>query len=391
MEQGFTLSQIDTTTPHPARMYDALLGGKDNYPPDRDAVRRLLKVAPEARDSARANRAFLQRAVRYLAGEAGIRQIIDVGTGIPAAGNVHQVAGEIAPGTRVAYVDNDPIVRVHANALLSGTGTTRIVLADLREPAAILSDPQIAALIDFTQPVALLLVAIMHFITGQEDPAGIITTFRDTLPAGSFLALSHATADLRPEGAQQAAAVYDQATSTVTLRSHAQITALFDGWDLVDPGLVQVPLWRPDGRMPRPKNSPRPGSTAASPARRHDHGRCLAIADGGQSARAGRFSRTSCRSRPVPVPQPRWQNAASALDAQPGRGSSRGRDGDRCGRWGTRCSGSVRAAGEAVQPGDDGLPLELLDLLTKRPGLRRAAEDRCRELALCNRVTHLKE
>jgi hypothetical protein len=164
-----------------------------------------------------------------------------------------ETAQAVAPKSHVVYVDIDPIVHVHANALLTGTGTTSIVLADLREPAAILADPEISALIDFTQPAALLLVAIMHFITDQEDPAGIIATFRDALPAGSFLALSHATADLRPESAEQAAAVYDQATSTVTLRSRTRVTALFDGWDLVDPGLVQVPLWRPDGRPPRPK------------------------------------------------------------------------------------------------------------------------------------------
>lgn len=253
MEQGFTLSQIDTTTPHPARIYDALLGGKDNYPADREAVRQILKAALEARDSALANRAFLGRVVRFLAGEAGIRQIIDIGTGIPTAGNVHQVAAEVAPGTRVAYVDNDPILHVHANALLADTGTTSIVLADLRDPEAILADPRITALIDFTQPIALLLIAVVHFLTDQEEPARIITAFREALPAGSYLALSHATGDFHPAAAHTAAAVYDQATSRVTLRGRAQIAALFDGWDLVDPGLVQVPLWRPDGRPPRPK------------------------------------------------------------------------------------------------------------------------------------------
>jgi hypothetical protein len=142
MEQGFTLSQIDTTTPHPARMYDALLGGKDNYPPDRDAVRRLLRVAPEARDSARANRAFLQRAVRYLAGEAGIRQIIDIGTGIPAAGNVHQVAGEIAPGTRVAYVDNDPLQVELCTRALSQSGCL-LLAANVEAPHSPCQSPQI--------------------------------------------------------------------------------------------------------------------------------------------------------------------------------------------------------------------------------------------------------
>jgi hypothetical protein len=253
MEQGFALSEIDTATAHPARIYDALLGGQDNYIADREAVRRLLKIAPEARDSARANRAFLHRAVRFLAGEAGIRQFIDIGTGIPAAANVHEVAGQIGPGTRVVYVDNDPIVHVRANALLTGSGTTSIVLADLRDPQAILAHPRLTALIDLTEPVAVLLVAVMHFITDAENPGQIIATFRDALPAGSYLALSHGTADLRPETARQAAAVYDQATFTVTPRSHAQVAALFDGWDLIDPGVVQVPLWRPDGKPPRPR------------------------------------------------------------------------------------------------------------------------------------------
>ena len=146
-----------------------------------------------------------------------------------------------------------PIVHVHANALLTGTGTTSIVLADLRDPEAILAHPKISTLINFSQPVALLLVAILHFITDAEDPARIVAAFRDALPAGSYLALSHATADLRPGAAQQAADVYDQATSAVTLRGHAHVAAFFDGWDLVEPGLVQVPLWRPDGKPPRPR------------------------------------------------------------------------------------------------------------------------------------------
>ncbi len=147
----------------------------------------------------------------------------------------------------------DPIVHVHANALLTGSGTTSIVLADLREPGAILAHPKVRALIDFAQPAALLLVAIVHFLTDREDPARILAIFREALPAGSYLALSHATADFRPAAARQAAAVYDQATSPVTLRTRAQVTALFDGWDLIEPGLVQVPLWRPDGRPPRQK------------------------------------------------------------------------------------------------------------------------------------------
>jgi S-adenosyl methyltransferase len=253
MKPRFSPSEIDTSRPHPARMYNAYLGGKDNYAADQEAVRQVLRIAPEARDSALANRAFLQRAVRFLAGEAGLRQFIDIGTGIPSAGNVHEVAAEVAPGVRVAYVDNDPIVHVHAHALLTGSGTTRIILADLRQPKAILADPQLTGLIDFDQPVGLLLVAILHFITEQENPGQIVATLRDALAPGSYLALSHATADLRPAAAMQAAAVYDQATSTVTPRTHAQIEAFFDGWELLEPGLVQVPLWRPDSKSPSAK------------------------------------------------------------------------------------------------------------------------------------------
>ncbi len=181
MEHGFAASEIDTSRPHPARMYNAYLGGKDNYAADREAVRRVLRAAPELRDTARANRAFLQRAVRFLARDAGIRQFIDIGTGIPTAGNVHEVAGEIAPGTRVIYVDNDPIVHTHANALLTGSGTTRIVLADLREPDAILGHPKVGELIDFSEPVGLLLVAVVHFLTDDERPGRIIATLRRPL------------------------------------------------------------------------------------------------------------------------------------------------------------------------------------------------------------------
>src|SRR5260370_14682183 len=211
MTGGFKLSDIDTSRPHTARMYDFYLNGKDNYAADRDAAREVLRAAPEIRATALANRAFLGRAVRYLVRDAGIRQIIDIGTGIPAAGNVHEVAQQAAPDVRVAYVDNDPIVHVHADALLTGTGITSIVLADLREPEAILSHPQIRELIDFGQPVALLLIAILHFISDAEDPAGIVATFRGALAPGSYLALSPRTADFHPQTAPtHAPAVYDQ-------------------------------------------------------------------------------------------------------------------------------------------------------------------------------------
>lgn len=260
MEPGFASSEIDTSKPHPARMYDAYLGGKDNYAADQEAVRLVLRQWPEVRAIARANRAFMQRAVRFLAGEAGIRQFIDIGTGIPSAGNVHEVAGRAAPDTRVVYVDNDPIVHVHANALLTGSGTTSIVLADLRNPRGILADPKLRGLIDFTQPVALLLVAIMHFIADTENPADIVATLRAALPPGSYLALSHGTADFHLPGvADQAAGAYQNATAPLVLRAYQQVAAFFDGFGLVEPGLVQAPLWRPDGKTPRPRDLARIG------------------------------------------------------------------------------------------------------------------------------------
>jgi SAM-dependent methyltransferase len=255
MERGFAPSEIDTSRPHPARMYDYYLGGKDNYLVDREAAAALLREMPEARDIARENRAFLQRAVRHLVGQAGIRQIIDVGTGIPTAGNVHEVAQQTAPGARVAYVDNDPIVHVHASALLTGQGNTSIVLADLRDPEAILGHPKVRELIDFDKPTALLLVAILHFIADEDGPpARIIAAFRDALAPGSYLVLSHSTADFHGQAiADTATGIYARATAPLVLRDHAQVEALFQGWDLVEPGVVQVPLWRPDDKPPRPR------------------------------------------------------------------------------------------------------------------------------------------
>lgn len=236
-------------------MYNAFLGGKDNYQADQEAARKILRTWPEVRAAARANRAFMQRAVRYLVGEAGVRQILDIGTGIPSAGNVHEIARQVAADTRVVYVDNDPIVHVHANALLTGEGTTSIVLADLRDPAAILASPAVRTILAGDQPVALLLIAILHFISDEEDPAGIVAALRDALPPGSFLALSHGTADFHPAGdGDQAAAIYRNATSALTLRSYPRVEALFDGFEIVEPGLVQPPLWRPDGKPPRARD-----------------------------------------------------------------------------------------------------------------------------------------
>ncbi|MET8451875.1 SAM-dependent methyltransferase [Streptomyces sp. NPDC005209] len=244
---GFRAEEIDTSRPHPARIYDYLLGGKDNYEVDREAADELAAVAPEVRISVRANRDFLRRAVRHVVG-SGVRQILDVGTGLPTSPNVHETAQEVAPDVRVAYVDNDPIVNAHADALLSRSGATSIVLADLRDPRAILDHPDVRRVIDFDEPIALLLVAVLHFLTEAEKPDRIVATLRDALPAGSFLVLSHATGDFADRAAAQA--VYNRATATMNLRTRAEVEGFFEGFELVDPGLVQVPFWRPDGTPP---------------------------------------------------------------------------------------------------------------------------------------------
>ncbi|MFJ9818431.1 SAM-dependent methyltransferase [Streptomyces sp. NPDC101151] len=244
---GFSVGEIDTSRPHPARIYDYLLGGKDNYEVDQRAGEELAAAAPEVRIGLQANRAFLQRAVRYVVGN-GVRQILDIGTGLPTSPNVHQIAHELAPDVRVAYVDNDPIVAAHANALLSSSGATSVVLADVRDPQTVVNHPDVRRAIDFDRPVALLLVAVLHFLTDAEQPEQAVATLRDALPAGSFLVLSHATGDFADRRAAQA--VYSKATATLNLRSRGEVERFFDGFELVEPGLAQVPFWRPDTPPP---------------------------------------------------------------------------------------------------------------------------------------------
>jgi hypothetical protein len=256
---------IDITRPHPARMYDYYLGGKDHWQADREAAEMILAVAPEVRDMARANRAFLARAVRHLARDKDITQFLDVGTGIPTSPNVHETAAGHITSPKVVYADNDRIIHAHANALLTGTGTTRIILADLRDPETIIAGAR--DFLDFTQPVALLLVAILHFIPDIENPAGIVAAFRDALPAGSYLALSHGTPDFHPpEIAGTATAAYNAATAPLVLRPKAAIEALLDGFTAEPPGLVQAPLWRPDTK-PKPEDLKKIGIYAAVAAK----------------------------------------------------------------------------------------------------------------------------
>jgi hypothetical protein len=235
-------------------MYDAMLGGEHNFAIDREAVAAFTAIDPQVRTLARANRDFLGRAVRFLV-ESGVRQFIDLGSGIPTQGNVHEVAQAASPGARVVYVDNDPVAVAHSTSLLADNPDADIVDGDIRRPADVLSSPQVRKLIDFEQPVAVLMITILHFVTPAEDPAGIVATFRDALPDGSWLAMSHATNEDRPDTAAAVGKLYSsRATSPVTARSHDEILGLFDGFDLVTPGLTYVPLWRPDPQDEIPEN-----------------------------------------------------------------------------------------------------------------------------------------
>jgi len=239
---------FDTSVANQARIYDYLLGGKDNYAADREAVDAVIKIAPEMGFTARANRAFLGRAVRYLAAEAGIRQFLDIGTGIPTAGNTHHVAQAVAPESRVVYVDYDPIVLAHARALLnsSDAGATEYIDADLRDTDTILT--RAGRLLDFTQPVAVTMLFILHAIPDEDDPHAIVATVLDALPPGSYLALSHLGSDIFDEEAQQGFQniVGRMSQQQYTGRSREQMLRFFKGMELVEPGLVRIEEWRPD-------------------------------------------------------------------------------------------------------------------------------------------------
>ena len=237
---------VDTKRANIARVYDYLLGGTHNFLADQDLARAMTAVDPNIRAGCRANRAFLGRAVRCLAA-AGIRQFLDIGSGIPTQGNVHEVAQQAAPGARVVYADLDPVAIAHSKVLLDGNPDADIIDADLREPEKILAHPTTRQLIDFSQPTGLLLAMVLHFIPDAEDPWRIVATLRDALAPGSYLVLSHVDNESRPEKAQAAEKVYNRSVATsVQLRSRAEILRFFDGFELLDPGLVYIPQWRPD-------------------------------------------------------------------------------------------------------------------------------------------------
>ncbi|MFC4535495.1 SAM-dependent methyltransferase [Sphaerisporangium dianthi] len=236
---------LDPNVPSAARIYDYALGGKDNYAADRAAADKVFAIAPEMRAMARQNRAFLGRAVRYLAGEAGIRQFLDLGSGLPTQQNVHQVAKEIAPESRVVYVDHDPIVVAHGEALVATSPDVAFVPGDLRRIDDVLDHPGLRRLIDFDRPVAVLMVAVLHFIPDGEGPYEVVARLRDLMAPGSHLAVSSVTPDPHPEETAALIKVSTSAGAPFVARSHGEVTRFFEGLDLVEPGLVSAPEWRP--------------------------------------------------------------------------------------------------------------------------------------------------
>ncbi|PZS25317.1 MAG: translation initiation factor IF-2 [Pseudonocardiales bacterium] len=238
---------IDTTVPHSARFWDYLLGGKDNYPVDRAVGDQVLLIDPDLRDAARADRGFLVRAVRNLVGESGIRQLLDIGTGLPTVNNTHQVAQATAPECRIVYVDNDPLVLVHARALLTSTlqGATEYLDADVRDPDTILQAA--ARTLDFTQPVALMLLGIINYIPDTAEAHAVVNTLLDALPSGSYLALSHPTAEVHGAAVEASMRRWNESgAAPIRTRSREELTVFFDGLELLQPGVVPCSLWRPE-------------------------------------------------------------------------------------------------------------------------------------------------
>jgi SAM-dependent methyltransferase len=236
---------VDLSTPSVARAYDYALGGAHSFAVDREFFRAVEAVLPEARLMFRANRAFMHRAVRFMI-DAGIRQFLDLGSGIPTVGNVHEIAQKLAPGSRVVYVDIDPVAVAHSRLILAGNAAAAAIQEDIRHPHAILDHPKTQALLDFDQPVGLIMAAILHAVPDEDDPYGIVVRLRDVLAAGSYVAISHATADSRPMEARAAERITKQTNTPGTIRTRDEVLRFFTGLDLVEPGLVWTPQWRPD-------------------------------------------------------------------------------------------------------------------------------------------------
>jgi O-methyltransferase involved in polyketide biosynthesis len=239
--------RIDTTVPHSARVWDYWLGGKDNYEVDRAMGDQISVINPDIVTTARADRGFLHRSVRYLVTEAGIRQFLDIGTGLPTAGNTHEIAQGLAPETRVVYVDNDPVVLAHAKVLLRGTpeGRTDYIDADLHDPDTILSAA--ARTLDFTRPIAIMLLGIVHFVNDDDEAHAIVKRLLDAMPSGSHLAIVHITAVIKPEVKREEVRHWNEhGTPKLTIRTPEQIERFFDGLEIVSPGIVPTTRWRPD-------------------------------------------------------------------------------------------------------------------------------------------------
>jgi S-adenosyl methyltransferase len=247
--------EIDTSRPHSARMYDYFIGGKNHFAADRKTAKEVLRHSPYVNVAARENRAFLGRVVRYLAAEAGVTQFLDIGTGLPTTNNVHEVAQRVTPSARIVYVDNDPLVLAHARALLTSApeGRTAYIQADFRDPEGILSDPATREVLDFGKPIALMLVAILHFTPDDYRPAEVIATLLDALPSGSYVVASHLTTEYDEEATSAGEQVMRGAGIDMQKRESGEFAKLaFSGLELVPPGVVLVSEWRPDGTGPSP-------------------------------------------------------------------------------------------------------------------------------------------
>jgi len=255
-EERLAPAGIDVRTPHAARVYDYALGGKDNFASDRGLIDKLTAVIPDTPRAARENRAFLGRVVHYLAAEVGMRQFLDIGSGLPTQGNVHEVAQSVAPETRVVYVDYDPAVLIHSRALLSGAENAATIQGDVRRPSEILQHPVVKKLIDFDEPLALLFVGLFHLVTDDEHPQELVARFREALAPGSYLALCHITGDFHsPETVAQWVNLFGGMAEPMVPRPLQQIQELFDGFEVVEPGIVKASEWRPD----------QPGAVGPSP------------------------------------------------------------------------------------------------------------------------------
>jgi len=249
MEAGSNPDGVEVTKPNVARLYDYFLGGHHNFAADRELGRKLLKAEPNARLIVAENRAFLRRAVRFLIA-SGVRQFLDLGSGIPTQENVHEIAQRADPEARVIYVDNDPVAVAHSKQILGQNPRVAVIREDLRDPEAILARPEVGRLLDLSQPVGLLMITVLHFVPDSDDPVGLVGKLTRCLAPGSYLTISHATHESAPGTVAAIADMYKSTTAPAHARAAAEILPFFSGFDLVEPGLVFLPLWRPDGRVP---------------------------------------------------------------------------------------------------------------------------------------------